>query len=312
MADPVTANIGLAQPLRGSDVGVWDTPMNNNASLLDSCIGANTVIPLNNSNVTLSAAQFQSKLITFNSTLTGNVVITFPTSFTKSYEIQNLCTGSSAFTITLQTGAGQAIACPPGEAFDCFNDGANIKFKNFGRVGSYWDYYGSAVPAWVSGCTVPPYLYCNGTTFSSATYPALTVVLNGTTLPDFRGRLPAFFNDGTGRLLASFNLDGNTLAAAGGSQSQSLVTANLPPYTPSGTNAFNPGGAIVPYTFNNNMGPVVVQAGSNYVVPAVPSGGSWAPLTGITFTGNAQGGVSQSFSVVPPATIGGIRMIRAG
>src|SRR5258705_6767566 len=167
MVSTFTPNIQLEEPARGDQVGVWDTPVNNNETLTDLVVGAITTIGLNNSPVVLAAAQFQSKGITFNSTLTGSVAITFPSSFKKSYEIRNICTGSSAFVITLGTTAagGQAIGVPPGEIIDVVNDGTNIKFKNLARVGQYWDYGGSSVPAWVSGCTVPPYLNCDGTAF---------------------------------------------------------------------------------------------------------------------------------------------------
>src|SRR5882724_5335614 len=117
MVSTFTPNIQLEEPARGDQAGTWDTPVNNNMTLIDLVAGAITTISLNNSPVVLAAAQFQSKGITFNSTLTGSCAITFPTSFHKSYEIQNLCSGSSAFVITLGTTAagGQVIGCPPGE-----------------------------------------------------------------------------------------------------------------------------------------------------------------------------------------------------
>src|SRR6267142_6458938 len=99
MVSTFTPNIQLEEPARGDQVGVWDTPVNSNMTSLDLVAGGITTISLNNSPVVLAAAQFQSKAITFNSTLTGGVLITFPTSFKKSYEIQNLCTGSSAFVV---------------------------------------------------------------------------------------------------------------------------------------------------------------------------------------------------------------------
>src|SRR5258708_14643404 len=147
MASTFTPNIQLEEQARGDDVGVWDNTVNQNMLLLDMVCGAIAAIPLNNTNIILSIPQFRSKALTFNSTLTGSMTITFPTSFTKSYEIQNLCTGSSAFTITLATTAtgGQVIACPPRRTIDCFNDRANIKFQNLlGPVGSYFDYDGSS------------------------------------------------------------------------------------------------------------------------------------------------------------------------
>ena len=36
MADPLTTNRTLAVPTRGSDVGNWDVPLNNNANALDT------------------------------------------------------------------------------------------------------------------------------------------------------------------------------------------------------------------------------------------------------------------------------------
>src|SRR5882724_6785291 len=189
MVSTFTPNIQLEEPARGDDVGVWDTPVNSNMTVVDLVAGGIATITLNNSNVVLSAAQFRSNFLVLVSTLTGSVALTFPTSFVKPYSVQNACTGSSAFVITLGTTAsgGQVICCPPGQITDFFNDGTNIKFKNLGGpVGSYWDYAGSSVPAWVSGCSIPPYLNCDATTFSSGQYPALLAILGSTTLPDSR------------------------------------------------------------------------------------------------------------------------------
>lgn len=306
MASTFTTNVQLEEPARGDDVGTWDTPVNNNMTLLDLIVGSVTTISLNNSNVTLSAAQFRSKTITFNSTLTGSVTITFPTSFVKSYEIQNLCTGSSAFTITLATTAAgtQAICCPPGETVDCFNDGAgNMKFKNLGRVGEFWEHAGNTIPAWVGGCTVPPYLYCNGTTFSSATYPQLAIVLGGTTLPDCRGRVRIPLNDGTGRVTsAGGGVDGNTNLSGGGTQTNTLITANLPPYTPAGTITVTPPAVQVVTFGSGSPGPSFPGPGNGFAAQAADTA---------TFTGTAQGGVSQAFSNLPPMVVAGITLIRA-
>jgi hypothetical protein len=43
---------------------------------------------------------------------------------------------------------------------------------------------GSSVPSWISECTVPPYLVCDGTAFSSAIYPSLAAIIGP--LPDAR------------------------------------------------------------------------------------------------------------------------------
>jgi hypothetical protein len=312
MVSTFTPNIQLEEPARGDYVGTWDTPVNANMTLLDLIAGGRTTISGAAGSVVLAAAQFQCKTITFNSTLLASITVTFPTSFTKSYEIYHTCTGSSAFVITLQTTAagGQAICCPPGEICEVINDGTNIRFKNFGRVGSYWDYGGSSVPAWVSGCSVPPYLNCDASTFSAATFPQLAVILGSTTLPDRRGTIGYTLNQGTGRLTTALGgLDGNTLGSVKTTQ-VTLSTSNLPPYTPSGTNSG--GAAQFGYGSNNaNWG-----GGSNATVTDVhTSPGSGTPVTATftqpTFAGTAQGGVSNVLPV-GSATVYGICMIRAG
>lgn len=300
MVSTFTPNVQIEEPARGDDVGTWDTPVNGNMTLIDLILGGITTIALNNTPVVLSAAQFKSKQVTFNSTLTGSVAITFPTSFTKSYEIQNLCTGSSAFIITLQTTAagGQAIACPPGETIDCFNDGTNVKFKNLGRVGTYWDYAGSSVPAWVSGCTVPPYLNCDGTTFSATTYPQLAVIFGSTTLPDSRSKFRATLSQGVGLITtAGCGLDGSTRFATGGNQALAAHThansLNDPGHT-HGTNA--------------NSG-LSTTGGGAFGISAANAATINSAGTGVSIT-NAAAGTGGSANI-PPAYIGGLTLIRA-
>jgi hypothetical protein len=298
-------NLNIEEVARNADVGVWDTPTNNNWTLMDSVCGAIATQALNNSNVVLSAAQFQSRNITFNSTLTGSVTITFPTSFTKSYEIQHLCTGSSAFTITLATTAagGQVIGCPPGEIIDVINDGTNLKYKNFGRIGEYWDYLGSSSPNWNDTCTIPPYQICAGGTISSAFYPVLTGLLGGTTLPDLRGRSRYMLDQGVGRVSsANCGIPGNTLLGAGGSQflqthtHANTATVNDPGHV-HGINLFIEGAS--------NLQPAGAATGSIGVY------NSNNATTGITVTANnAPAGLGGNQNM-PPVLVSGLMLIRA-
>lgn len=284
--------------------------MNGNTSLLDNILGAVTTISLNNTNVVLSAAQFESRLLVFNSTLTGSVTITFPTSFIKSYEILHSCTGSSAFTITLATTAsgGQAVCCPPGEIFEVASDGANMRYKNFGRIGSYWDYGGSSVPNWVSGCTIPPYLNCDGTSFSAGTYPVLARIFGGTTLPDSKGRTRFALNQGSGRTTVGpfpgNGIDGNTLFAGGGAQAM-ISPDQLPPFTAIGTGnltslsaqgAQATGGAGGSLAVDNvTTGPVSVNINSSASTVSV----------------SVDGGTATPGNILPPGYIGGLTLVRA-
>lgn len=305
-----TTSKSLEQVPRSADVGTWDTPTNSNWAIVDAALGQIVTIGLNNSNVVLNSAQFQCASIVFNSTLTGSVAITFPTSFTGFYSVENVCTGSSAFTITLQTtvAGGQAILCPPISDFEIRNDGTNIKFVGLGQIGTYWDYAGSSVPAWVSGCTVPPYLNCDGTAFSSATYPALANILGGTTLPDSRGRFRAALNQGQGRITSGSStggVDGNTILASGGVQTILLSSQNIPSAALTDPGHVHPGPAGG--TFFTSPG------GSNVAIGSAATFTANSSVTGSATTGITIGSTSPTnFSNIPPAYIGGIVMIRSG
>jgi hypothetical protein len=307
MVSTFTPNINIEEPARGDDVGTWDTPVNNNMTLLDLTIGANTAVGLGSGNVTLSIAQYRSRVITFNSTLIQNTVITFPSTFTKDYTVVHACTGSSAFTITLMTtvSGGAVVAIPPGQGVEVYNDGTNLKFLGGGlpMVGEYVDYPGTTVPAWVSACTVPPFLNCNAGTFSAATYPALAAILGSTTVPDLRGVSRATLNQGTGRITSGISgLDGNTIFSVGGNQSlQSHTHAN---------SLTDPGHTHTAKDFGGvGSGPFVPPSANAQVsVPATYT--ILSAVTGISIT-NASAGAGGSQNM-PPTTIAGITMVRAG
>src|SRR6266487_87510 len=99
MPDPQTPNLGLFIPLNGADVGTWDVPVNSNFTLLDSLLGGTVNVVLSNVNVTLSPAQYQSSLITFTGTLTGNVDISFP-AVGGRYVVFNACTANTTFYVS--------------------------------------------------------------------------------------------------------------------------------------------------------------------------------------------------------------------
>lgn len=298
----VTANKFLEQPARGSNVGVWDTPVNANTGIIDNSFGGMATIALTNSPVILSSAQYQCVFITFTGALSGTCPITLP-AVGSFYTVQNLTSNTSAFQVTLGTSlAGtQVIGCPWGEPFDIMTDNVgNVKFRNLGRVGTYADFAGSAVPAWVSACTVPPYLNCTGAVFSSATYPVLATLLGGTTLPDSRGRYRAAMDQGTSRLVSvgGFGIDGNTLLAGGGSPT--LAQANLPNVSFPVT---DPGHS---HTF---AGSTAIGATGGAQSVYFPGGTTVTSTTVTNITVNSGG---SGALVYPPGFAGGITMIRAG
>lgn len=290
MPDPQTTNLGFYVPLNGADVGTWDVPMNANWTLADSVLGATATVALNNVPVTLSPAQYNANLITFNGTLTGNVVVTFPP-VGRSYLIFNACVANTTFYVRATTGLGLYVALPPNEVTMVACDGTDIRFVGLGRIGTYWDFGGSTVPLWVTNSNPQPYLNCDGTAFSSATYPALRDYLGVATLPDARGRFRAALNQGTARQTgnpALGGLDGNTLLSSGGSQN--IVQANLPAVTLTANNFYvlnaNSQGAVAGADFNAAVWP-------GFSAPQITSLGSGSAFA-------------------PPSYVGGLTLIRAG
>lgn len=324
MVSTFTTARNLEKPAAGDQVGTWGTAsINPDLDVIDAGMGQTVAVSGAAGNVVLSAAQFRVAAITFNSTLVGSISITFPTSFTGPYTIYNACSGSSAFIITMGTTAtgGQVICAPPGELVDVFNDGANLRYRNLGRVGAFWDYTGSSVPNWVSGCTVPPYLNADGTTFSSATYPFLAVVLGGNTLPDSRGRVRAVLNQGTGRLTSSAGPDGNTNLASGGTATV-LSSIHVPPATVSITDPGHLHLLIAAVTLSgfptlNSTNQVIQGAGAGgqgqYGLSgdntAATIGRSATATTGISITVGSSN--ATAFTNVQPTVVAGITMIRS-
>lgn len=181
-------------------------------------------------------------------------------------------------------------------------------------IGASIDFWGTIAPN-------SSFVLAYGQAISRTTYSALFSLL-GTTygpgdgsttfnVPDLRGRVVAGV-DTMGGLAASRLTDaaagfGDTLGETGGAQTRTLVTANLPAYTPSGTMS----GSGINFQFSQ------VSNGStggsqNIITAIVNSGGGQvmnANVTQPTFTGSAQGGTSTPVVTVQP-TIVANKMLR--
>lgn len=247
-----TANKFLNRPSTGGEIGTWGNSYNENMVILDRSLGGTASVTLSNVPVALSSGQYQNVFLAFNGTLSGNVTVTLPTvgSF---YSANNTTLNSSIFNVTLTAGVGQVVGIPPGGDFvDIMTDGTNVKFRNLGRIGSYVDMGSTGVPGWITACTVPPYLNCNGGTFSSATYPTLTTILGSTTLPDCRGRARFDINNGSARLTNPIN--GDTLFAAGGADSIALANFQVTVFRGALLNTSATGGTSPYYSLADNLG----------------------------------------------------------
>jgi hypothetical protein len=125
------------------------------------------------------------------------------------------------------------------------------------------------------------------------------------TLPDCRSRALAGLDDmgntAAGRITADyFGSSPTVLGAAGGFQGRTLVTANLPPYTPSGTIA---NGAI---SISGNAaanGGGSSTPGGGFAINAPGSATLSASQGASTFTGSAQGGASAPFATMQPTML---------
>lgn len=322
MPDPTTVNVALIIPLTGSDVGTWGAvALNPDFISIDGFQGGVVTVGVSNVPVTLTApagaitpspgpTQSQNAVLRFTGNLTGNVQITLP--LPGYYIVENLTTG--AFVLSFRgVGAGEVIGIEQGSVQHIYNDGTNVRFVNLPPVGSYLDVCDAAVPAWISACTKPPYLNCNGTTFSAGTYPYLNAKLGGNTLPDLRGVSRYSLNQGTGRITsAGSGLDGDTRFAIKTSQTATLITANLPPYTPSGNLADTTASADT-VLVNGNLVQNVASGtngfawSNNPVIKTVKAALAWSA----NFNGAAQGGTSVPFGVVGTGFVSGLMLIRA-
>ena len=315
MSDPQTTNIGAYVPSRGSDTGTWDQPCNANFSVTDSLAANVATITLTSSPVTLTTPpnsgsawagpyQSQSGILRFTGTLGADVTVTIPRA--GFFIVQNKCVVGSHAVILASAAPGNVIGCPPGETIQVFCDGVDMDFVALGRVNEYEDWAVSTVPRWVSVCTVPPYLNCDGSAFSGTTYPNTAAYLGGTTLPDSRGRSRFALNQTTARITAAsgYGIDGDTLIASGGKQTIDQET--LPAVTLTTTIAAGQGshthliGSSI--TTGATAGAVdgVGQSSVNSAASTLPA------MTGTTPLGGS------GYNQLPPGYVGGLTVIRAG
>lgn len=312
MSDPTTTNIVLAVPTRGSDVGTWDSPINGDMNILDGCAGSVTSKSLTNANVTLSTPESQVSILRFSGTLSGNVTITLG-AIIKSWVVENVCTGAFVVTVQGSPATGNVVGLPPGSC-QIYWDGTNISFVNLGRIGEYWDYPSTAVPSWVTACSIPPYLHCNGGSFSAVTYPLLSGILGTTTLPDTLGRGRFNLDGGTGRITTSGSgVNGAVRFSTGGAQDQTITQSVLPNYALPTTLAISDSRT---WGINSPFTPIVGSPGSSFGGGPVGANGTNQVIVtggGIGLTGSTTlGGSGFPLTTMPPCYIGGITMIRAG
>lgn len=186
-------------------------------------------------------------------------------------------------------------------AFYLFGIGSNPGIP----LGTSIDYWGTTAPS-------SHFVLAYGQAISRTTYATLFSLFSTTygtgdgsttfNIPDLRGRVVAGLDNMGGsaasRLTDATSGFGDSLGEAGGAQSRTLVTANLPPYTPSGsvsTSISGQSGKTVGSSFGT------VQSGNT--VTAVLGGEFMNLSASSSFTGTAQGGTSTPVVTVQPTIV---------
>jgi microcystin-dependent protein len=321
MADPTTSNRLLAIPLRGSDVGTWDLPVNGNSVALDGMFGGVTTLSFTSATTVLLTVpatgsvsagagpnQSQNALLKFTGALTGNIGVQF--TLPGFYIVHNLCSGN--FYVQLQpVGGGNNIGAPPGRKCHVFYDGTSMDYVNGPDVGTYHDFAVTNYQPWMLACTITPYLVCDGDVYSSSTWPALNATLGSTFggngvstfgVPDLRGRyrIPLDNSPTTGaagRITAAVSgINGTTWGAAGGDQNVGQHNHTATVTDPTHSHILNQQG------IGNSVGGTnTVQTGGNALStdPAV---------TNISVAVNTGGlGVGAN---IPPGLVSGLTFIK--
>lgn len=166
------------------------------------------------------------------------------------------------------------------------------------------DYWGSTAPN-------SAFAFPVGQAISRTTYSGLFAIMSTTfgvgdgsttfNLPDKRGRYSAAA-DNMGGSTASRLTDAvsgvDVFGDAGGSQSKTLITANLPAYTPAGT--ISNGSISISH---NAIAGTSTTGGGGFSCGGNASASISASQGTSTFTGTAQGGTSTAFSIIPPTIL---------
>lgn len=333
MVNPRTVNVGIQVPLTGADVDTWgEDDVNPNMASIDGFIGGVQTVSVSNTPVTLTSppgftatpgagpTQSENRVLRFTGALTADVRVTLP--LPGAYLIDNRTTGNFVLSFQGAT-ATEVIGTPQGEIIEIYNDGANVRFVGLDRVGAVEMWAGiSSIPAWVTACTVKPYLRCDAGVYNFSDFPALAARLlgqfggNGITtfaVPDTGGRALLGYDTTASRITvaggAGFN--GQTIGASGGSQGITLTEAQLAAH-------YHVAGIFDP-AHSHTISGIIVAGGT-----ATNTSGGWntgSNTSGASVTGvrvNSSNGLDTTYSAgggqahgnVQPSIVVGIWVIK--
>lgn len=338
MADPQTVNTGLFVPNTGADVDTWGAnALNPDFVALDGLIAGVQTIGVTNAPITLTSpalftptpspgpTQAQNRVLRFTGVMTGNVRVTLP--LPGSYLIDNRTTGPFVLTFSGTT-VTEIVGIDQGTIVEIYNDGANVRFVNLGKVGAL-EFWGGiiALPAWVTACTVRPYLLSDGTVYNFSDFPWLGAKYvgnfggNGVTtfgVQDLRGRIPLAYDGTGGRItVAGCGLNGQTMGASIDSQAVGISIAQMPVHLHTATIS-DPGHAhgVVQQALITPGSGVGVGGGGAFGVTTVSTIAIQAAVTGVRIV-SANGfdttnstGSGTAHPNVQPSQVSGIYVVK--
>lgn len=125
-----TTNKNLETPARGSNVNVWDTPLNSDFDIIDLALGGVTSLNAGSGSVTLTDVQYQPLVISISGTLAANITYTIPSGVGGQWIVRNTATGGS-YTVTFASGgAGDSVVIERDINTLIFSDGTNVRFSD--------------------------------------------------------------------------------------------------------------------------------------------------------------------------------------
>jgi len=127
MTSTYTQNKGLEKPGNNDYIDTWNVPVNNDWDIIDRAFGGTYTVSLTNANVTLTQANVQNACVKLIGSLTGNVIIYFPSAVSGFYLVNNATSGS--YTVTLASAGGSpgaVITVNQGQFTFIWSDGSNI------------------------------------------------------------------------------------------------------------------------------------------------------------------------------------------
>jgi microcystin-dependent protein len=172
---------------------------------------------------------------------------------------------------------------------------------------------GATIEYWGTSAPTSSFIFPAGQQISRTTYATLFSLFgttygsgDGTTtfnVPDLAGRVTAMKEATATRLTsAESGVDGATMGSAGGTQSKTLITANLPAYTPAGSVSVSVTSTVSNIQVNSAGNGSINNPGGSTSWPVFNSATLASTGTG-TFTGTAQGGTSTPFATIPPLIV---------